>query len=125
MNLRYVIALVGLLLFAIAQITGEGGAIDSTLPGHQRAVESGPTPAATPSPRAAALFAYDDRPVAGIGDRPLVGSDVAASPRVETVGFTAAPARTFPQNASVGALSKEQLGVEEPSGLAVARQSGR
>jgi hypothetical protein len=118
MNLRYVVALVALVLFGISQIAGEGGVIDSAVKGDRPAVaESGPAPAATPTSHGAAgLFAYDDRPA--------VGDTIATPVRVEPAGFSATPVRSFPQSASVGALSKEQLGLEVPTGIPAGQRHG-
>lgn len=119
MNSRSLLVFAVLIAAVVGLLAGEGGPIDRLADG-DGAAPAGETVAAAPAPDrtpvgAADFFSLQDEEPAEL-DFGEDGADGA-----DDFGFAPKPQRSTPRP-TLGALSKEQLNVEEPVGLASMRE---
>lgn len=118
MNPRYVLLVVGFLLILVGGLVGEGGPIDTVAKGDIRKdagepiAASAQASASAPSQGASDFFADYEPATDAMPEFLSAHADTGSDS-----GFGASARRS----SSVGALSKEQLNVEEPVGLASMR----
>ena len=122
MNLRYVLALCGLILVLVNLIAGEGGPLDA-FSGRSSNTTQGPATdeaqhVAADEPRVSTGRTFASGSDVGIGDYQSADGGYDPTPPAPPVSDFASSRQGLPWSNPNGALTDEQLGVEKATGLA-------